>query len=193
LFVSVLTIYRWRAYPSSNPLDESEPPLVTEQEFEIGYRGATACSAAGISYRQLDYWARTGLVEPSIRTASGSGSARLYGFRDILVLKIVKRLLDAGVSLQNIRTAVNHLRDRGVTDLERITLMSDGASIYECASPDEIIDLLAGGQGVFGIAVGKVWSEVEGSLATLAGEVNGETIVSQNSDELSLRRKAKGA
>jgi len=95
--------------------------------------------------------------------------------------------------LQNIRTAVNHLRDRGVTDLERITLMSDGASIYECASPDEIIDLLAGGQGVFGIAVGKVWSEVEGSLATLAGEVNGETIVSQNSDELSLRRKAKGA
>ena len=191
--MSVLTIYRWRAYPSSNPLDESEPPLVTEQEFEIGYRGATACSAAGISYRQLDYWARTGLVEPSIRTASGSGSARLYGFRDILVLKIVKRLLDVGVSLQNIRTAVNHLRDRGVTDLERITLMSDGASIYECASPDEIIDLLAGGQGVFGIAVGKVWSEVEGSLATLAGEVNGETIVSQNSDELSLRRKAKGA
>lgn len=166
---------------------------MTEQEFEIGYRGATACSAAGISYRQLDYWARTGLVEPSIRTATGSGSARLYGFRDILVLKIVKRLLDAGVSLQNIRTAVTHLRERGVTELERITLMSDGASIYECASPDEIIDLLAGGQGVFGIAVGKVWSEVEGSLATLAGEVNGETIVSQNSDELSLRRKAKGA
>ena len=166
---------------------------MTEQEFEIGYRGATACSAAGSSYRQLDYWARTGLVEPSIRTATGSGSARLYGFRDILVLKIVKRLLDAGVSLQNIRTAVTHLRQRGVTDLERITLMSDGASIYECASPDEIIDLLAGGQGVFGIAVGKVWSEVEGSLATLAGEVNGETVVSQNSDELSLRRKAKGA
>lgn len=166
---------------------------MTEQEFEIGYRGATACSAAGISYRQLDYWARTGLVEPSIRTATGSGSARLYGFRDILVLKIVKRLLDAGVSLQNIRIAVNHLRDRGVTELERITLMSDGASIYECASPDEIIDLLAGGQGVFGIAVGKVWSEVEGSLALLAGEVNGETTVTKNSDELSLRRKAKGA
>jgi DNA-binding transcriptional MerR regulator len=166
---------------------------VTDQEFEIGYRGATACSAAGISYRQLEYWARTGLVEPSIRTATGSGSARLYGFRDILVLKIVKRLLDAGVSLQNIRTAVDHLRNRGVTELERITLMSDGASIYECASPDEIIDLLAGGQGVFGIAVGKVWHEVEGSLATLQGEVNGETVGSENNDELSLRRKAKGA
>lgn len=163
--------------------------------FDIGYRGATACAAAGITYRQLDYWARTGLVEPSIRTATGSGSARLYGFRDILVLKIVKRLLDAGVSLQNIRTAVDHLRSRGVTELESITLMSDGASIYECASPDEIVDLLAGGQGVFGIAVGKVWHEVEGSLATLQGEVNGDFIVASggNNDELALRRKAKGA
>ncbi len=161
--------------------------------MEIGYRGATACSAAGISYRQLDYWARTGLVEPSIRTASGSGTQRLYGFRDILVLKIVKRLLDAGVSLQNIRTAVDHLRNRGVTELERITLMSDGASIYECASPDEIIDLLQGGQGVFGIAVGKVWHEVEGSLSVLQGEVNGQPVGGQGNDELSLRRKFKGA
>ena len=64
---------------------------MTSQETEIGYRGATACSAAGITYRQLDYWARTSLVEPSVRTASGSGTQRLYGFRDILVLKIVKR------------------------------------------------------------------------------------------------------
>lgn len=166
---------------------------MNSQKLEVGYRGATACSAAGITYRQLDYWARTFLVEPSIRTASGSGTQRLYGFRDILVLKIVKRLLDAGVSLQNIRTAVDHLRNRGVTDLERITLMSDGASIYECTSSDEIIDLLAGGQGVFGIAVGKVWHEVEGSLLLLQGEVNGEIVSVQNNDELSLRRKSKGA
>ena len=166
---------------------------MTFQELEIGYRGATACSAAGITYRQLDYWARTGLVEPSIRTASGSGTQRLYGFRDILVLKIVKRLLDAGVSLQNIRTAVDHLRSRGVTDLERMTLMSDGASIYECSSADEIIDLLAGGQGVFGIAVGKVWHEVEGSLSLLQGEVSGHTVGVESNDELSLRRKSKGA
>ena len=166
---------------------------MSPEDLEIGYRGATACSAAGITYRQLDYWARTGLVEPSIRTASGSGTQRLYGFRDILVLKIVKRLLDAGVSLQNIRTAVDHLRSRGVTELERITLMSDGASIYECASPDEIIDLLQGGQGVFGIAVGKVWHEVEGSLSVLQGEVNGDVIGGEHNDELSLRRKSKGA
>ena len=158
--------------------------------MEIGYRGATACSAAGISYRQLDYWARTGLVEPSIRTASGSGTQRLYGFRDILVLKIVKRLLDAGVSLQNIRTAVDHLRSRGVTELERITLMSDGASIYECASPDDVIDLLKGGQGVFGIAIGSVWREVEGSLAELPSE---NLPLQESNDELSARRRLKGA
>ena len=171
-------------------------PVTPDQQTEIGYRGATACAAAGISYRQLEYCARTGLLEPSVRTASGSGTARLYGFRDILVLKIVKRLLDAGVSLQNIRTAVNHLRSRGVVELESITLLSDGASIYECSSPDEIIDLLQGGQGVFGIAVGKVWHEVEGSLATLQGEFNGESVTSsgvESNDELSLRRKAKGA
>jgi hypothetical protein len=71
--------------------------------------------------------------------------------------------------------------------------MSDGASIYECSNNDEIIDLLAGGQGVFGIAVGKVWHEVEGSLATLQGEVNGEPSGVESNDELSLRRKAKGA
>jgi DNA-binding transcriptional MerR regulator len=167
----------------------------------IGYRGATACIAAGISYRQLDYWARTDLVVPSVQGATGSGSQRLYGFRDILVLKIVKRLLDTGVSLQNIRTAVEHLRGRGVQDLEAMTLMSDGASIFECTTADDIVDLLKGGQGVFGIAIGKVWSEVEGSLATLQGEsthtgtvmtgVSGEG--NQLNDELSERRKRRGA
>ena len=130
---------------------------------DTGYRGRVACQAAGITYRQLDYWARTGLVEPSIRGAHGSGSQRLYSFRDILVLKVVKRLLDTGVSLQQIRTAVAHLKDRGVEDLSSITLMSDGAS-SECRSRDEMIDLIEGGQGVFGIAVGRVWREIEGSL-----------------------------
>jgi len=134
---------------------------------ELGYRGPTACSAAGISYRQLDYWARTGLVEPSVRAAHGSGSQRLYSFRDILVLKVVKRLLDTGISLQQIRAAVQHLRDRGTEDLAQVTLMSDGVSVYECTSPDEVVDLLAGGQGVFGIALGRVWREVEGDLAVM--------------------------
>lgn len=166
------------------------------QEIELGYRGASACAAAGITYRQLDYWARTGLVEPTVRGATGSGSARLYGFKDILVLKIVKRLLDTGVSLQNIRSAVTHLRERGVEDLARITLMSDGASIYECTNSEEIFDLLQGGQGVFGIAIGKVWNEVEGSLSHLQAEnlSDGSVVISEtSSDELAARRKLRGA
>jgi DNA-binding transcriptional MerR regulator len=137
---------------------------------DVGYRGPTACTAAGITYRQLDYWARTGLVEPSVRAATGSGSQRLYGFRDILALKIVKRLLDTGISLQQIRTAVAYLREQGASDLAQVTLMSDGATVYACTSPDQVVDLLQGGQGVFGIALGRVWQEVEGTLADLPSE-----------------------
>ncbi|MGX1488948.1 DNA-binding transcriptional MerR regulator [Streptomyces tendae] len=158
---------------------------------EIGYRGPTACAAAGITYRQLDYWARTGLVEPSVRPAYGSGTQRLYSFRDVVVLKIVKRFLDTGVSLQNIRTAVQHLREQGFHDLERLTLMSDGATVYECTSPDEVHALLQGGQGIFGIAVGVVWRDVESALSQLHGERidTGETLVGHNpADELARRR-----
>ncbi|WP_428986103.1 MerR family transcriptional regulator [Streptomyces pyxinae] len=160
----------------------------------VGYRGPTACAAAGITYRQLDYWARTGLVEPSVRAAYGSGTQRLYSFRDVVVLKIVKRFLDTGVSLQNIRAAVQHLRARGFCDLERMTLMSDGATVYECSSPDEVVDLLQGGQGVFGIAVGVVWRDVETALSQLHGERvdTGETLIGNNpTDELARRRRDK--
>ncbi|MFP3989944.1 MerR family transcriptional regulator [Streptomyces sp. E11-3] len=162
---------------------------------EVGYRGPTACAAAGITYRQLDYWARTGLVEPSVRPASGSGTQRLYGFRDVVLLKIVKRFLDTGVSLQNIRTTVQHLRDRGSGDLARMTLMCDGATVYECSSPDEVVDLLQGGQGVFGIAVGVVWRDVEAALSQLHGERvdTGETLIGHNpGDELARRRNRAG-
>ena len=155
-----------------------------------GFRGPTACSAAGITYRQLDYWARTKLVEPTVRSAGGSGTQRLYSFKDILLLKIIKRLLDAGVSLQQIRIAVDHLRVRGTDDLTQVTLMSDGASVYECRSADEVIDLLQGGQGVFGIAVGGVWKEIEGSLLALPSE---RAVDDQPhaSDELAARRAAR--
>ena len=168
-----------------------------ELREDTGYRGPTACSAAGITYRQLDYWARTGLVQPSVRGATGSGTQRLYGFRDILVLKVVKRLLDTGVSLQQIRVAISHLRERGVEDLARITLMSDGASVYECTSADEVIDLLQGGQGVFGIALGRVWREVEGELASLPCESpsserpEDDAPAAHPGDELTSRRQAR--
>jgi DNA-binding transcriptional MerR regulator len=166
----------------------------------IGFRGPIACNAAGITYRQLDYWARTGLVVPEVRGASGSGSQRLYSFRDVLLLKVIKRLLDAGISLNQIRTAIEHLRARGVQDLTEVTLMSDGVSVFECTSDDEVIDLLRGGQGVFGIALGGVWRDIEGTLLELPAEraeaPESETTASPTAsadDELTRRRRARVA
>src|SRR6476469_212076 len=157
-----------------------------------GYRGPTACQATGITYRQLDYWARTNLVVPSIRGASGSGSQRLYSVKDILVLKVVKRLLDTGVSLQNIRVAVEHLRRRGVRDLARITLFSDGTTVYECTSPEEVGDLLQGGQGVFGIAVSGAMKEIAGSIRQFPPErADGGHVATAPEDELTKRRRTR--
>lgn len=156
-----------------------------ELDQTVGYRGAVAARAAGISYRQLDYWARTQLVEPTVRGAAGSGSQRLYSFRDILVLKLVKRLLDTGISLQQIRVAVEQLREAGIYDLAQTTLMSDGASVYLCTSNDEVIDLVSRGQGVFGIAVGKVLREVESSLVEL------DTVAAEDPDDELAERRAK--
>ncbi len=164
---------------------------------DMGYRGPVAAHVVGITYRQLDYWARTNLITPTVRSATGSGTSRLYGFRDILELKIVKSLLDTGVSLQQIRAAIEHLRHRGTTDLSQVTLMSDGVSVYECTTSDEVIDLLAGGQGVFGIAVGRVWQEIEGTLLALPREsgvadVENDTPI-DGTDEFTKRRRARAA
>ena len=179
------------------PASGAQGLLFTEDlpvlDEDAGYRGPTACKAAGITYRQLDYWARTGLVEPAVRGAAGSGSQRLYGFRDILVLKLVKRLLDTGISLQQIRTAVDQLRAAGIRDLAQTTLMSDGASVYLCTSDDEVIDLVNRGQGVFGIAVGRVWREVEGSLADLPSERPDGAPGEHPGDELAERRRSRAS
>ncbi|SDB83808.1 MerR HTH family regulatory protein [Raineyella antarctica] len=188
---------------SGTTAQEPESPVAQQALFDgnfspmpddVGFRGPIAAKAADITYRQLDYWARIGLVTPEVRGASGSGSARLYSFRDILMLKVIKRLLSAGVSLQQIRTAVDYLRDRGVEDLTEVTLISDGASVYECTSDDQVIDVLKGGQGMFGIAIGSVWRDVEGSLAALPAERNSEHAEGpQQGDELAARRRRRAA
>jgi DNA-binding transcriptional MerR regulator len=185
---------------AQNDRAEGDVALVGE-DGSVGYRGVTACHAVGISYRQLDYWARTTLVIPSIRDASGSGTQRLYSFRDLVVLKVVKRLLDAGVSLQNIRRAIETLRSRGVEDLAGITLISDGTTVYECRSPEEVVDLLQGGQGVFGIAIGGAFKEIQGSLADLpvtsaveeSSDRDSDAKSSPSLDELAARRARRRA
>jgi DNA-binding transcriptional MerR regulator len=131
---------------------------------EQGYRVPDVCRIVGISYRQLDYWARTELVTPSIRDANGSGSQRLYSFQDLVALRVIRRLLDAGVSLQRVRKAVDHLRDMDLP-ASGVTLFSDGRGVYEAHSPEAVVDLLKKGQGVFAIAVDKVWADLETALA----------------------------
>lgn len=130
---------------------------------EHGYRVPEVTKIVGISYRQLDYWARTGLVRPSVQDAQGSGTQRLYSFQDLALLKLIKRMLDSGVNLQQIRKAMSTLKELKEPALGT-TLVSDGKRIYSLESPEAVVDLLARGQGVFAIAVDKVWTELEGTL-----------------------------
>jgi len=129
--------------------------------IHLGYRAPLVCRLVGISYRQLDYWARTDLIKPSVQDARGSGSQRLYSFPDVVQLKVIKRLLDAGMSLKRIRQAVEILRQqlRSERPLADVTLLSDGSTIYAATSADEVVDVFRRGQGVFGIAVGPVQDE----------------------------------
>lgn len=137
-----------------------------------GFRAPQVCAVVGITYRQLDYWARTDLLRPSVQGARGSGSQRLYSFGDIVQLKVVKNLLDAGMSLKRIRMAMEILRGELQSDrpLEDVTLLSDGSTIYAAHSTDEVVDVFRKGQGVFGIAVGPVQAELEGELHQLFPE-----------------------
>lgn len=144
-------------------------PLPGMDEGLSGYRGPAVCKIVGISYRQLDYWTTTGLVQPSVRGAEGSGSQRLYAFDDVLHLKIVKNLLDTGVSLQRIRAAMEYVRERGLS-LRSVTLMSDGQTVYAADDQRELIDLLQKGQGVFAIAVDPLVAELEARIARFPSE-----------------------
>ncbi len=126
-----------------------------------GFRVPDVLKLVGITYRQLDYWARTGLVTPSVREAGGSGTQRLYSFNDILQLRLIKRLEDTGASLQKIRTALSNLGEVLQVAPEGATLVSDGATIYAIESADQIVDLLRKGQGVFAIDLDQVRSELQ--------------------------------
>lgn len=144
-----------------------------------GYRAPQVCKLVDITYRQLDYWARTKLITPSIQAAQGSGSQRRYSFADIIQLKVVKRLLDAGMSLKKIRQAIEILAAQLETDtpLTDVTLLSDGNTIYAAHNPLEVVDVFRRGQGVFGIAVGPVQDELEGQIHKLFPEEQEEEAV----------------
>ena len=140
--------------------------------MDQGYRAPQVCKLVGITYRQLDYWARTDLITPSLQSARGSGTQRLYDFTDIVQLKVIKSLLDAGMSLKKIRQAMGILREQlqSQSPLTDVTLLSDGSTIFAAHSADEVVDIFRRGQGVFGIAVGPVQRELEGELHRLFPE-----------------------
>ena len=144
--------------------------------MEQGFRGPQACSIVGITYRQLDYWARTGLVRPGLKEAKGSGTQRMYSFSDLVHLRVIRNLLDAGVSLPKIRKAIRYIADELRTPLANVTLMSDGTSIYAATSGSEIVDLLQKGQGVFGIALGRVYEELQGAVRKLTAAPEQEPV-----------------
>ena len=134
-----------------------------------GYRGPQTCKIVGISYRQLDYWTRTGLVQPSIQKAEGSGTQRLYSFNDLLQLRVIKSLTDAGASLQKVRQAIEYVRDNLDHDWSKVTIVTDGGGVHAYTSDAEVIDLLRSGQGVLGavVAVGRVRDQLAGDIRQL--------------------------
>ena len=136
---------------------------------DVGYRGPQACKIVGITYRQLDYWTRTGLIIPSVQAAMGSGTQRLYSFNDLLQLKVIKSLTDAGASLQKVRQAIDYVREHLADDWSKVTIVTDGNGVYACTSDAEVVDLLRRGQGVLGaiVAVGKVRDQLAGTLREL--------------------------
>ncbi len=142
-----------------------------------GFRGPQVCTLVGITYRQLDYWARTGLLQPSLATAQGSGTKRLYSYRDVLELKVIKQLLDGGLSLQSARQAVECLRENLGADVASANLVLTGTHSVLAQSNGEVVDLLAGGQGVLNIVpmsglVGELEAAIVELVATRDGVAN---------------------
>ena len=147
---------------------------------EQGFRGPQACKVVGITYRQLDYWTRTGLVEPTLQPAKGSGTQRLYSFNDLLQLKVIKSLTDAGASLQKVRQAIDYVRDHLDDDWSKVTIVTDGNGVYACTSDAEVVDLLRSGQGVLGaiVAVDKVREQLQGDIRELRPDLRDVEYVS---------------
>lgn len=148
-------------------------PLPGFEVGPMGYRAPTVAELVGITYRQLDYWTTKGLVRASVQQADGSGTQRLYSFTDLVELRVIKRLLDTGVSPEKVRAAIEGLGGRGL-ELRHVTLVSDGTTVYALDDERRMIDLLQHGQGVFAIAIDPIITELEGEVAAIEPEPAGQ-------------------
>jgi DNA-binding transcriptional MerR regulator len=145
-----------------------------------GFSGAKAAEIVGITYRQLDYWARTDLVRPSLEDAKGSGSRRKYSYRDLLELKVIKTLLDAGIKLESVRDIFTYLRDQLGEDVTKANLVIQGSRSVLIQNDGELIDLVKQGQGVLNILpLGGVKDEVDAKIVELRPMVAGEASVTR--------------
>jgi DNA-binding transcriptional MerR regulator len=154
---------------------------------QVGYSGRKAAEVVGISYRQLDYWARTDLVRPSLAEARGSGSRRLYSYRDLLELKVIKTLLDAGLKLESVRQVFNYMREQLGEDISSANLVISGKSSVLVRSGEELIDVLQQGQGVLNVlALSGVKDEIDARILELrpslspVEEIEGEQAVTRS-------------
>jgi DNA-binding transcriptional MerR regulator len=134
---------------------------------EQGYSGTQAAQIVGITYRQLDYWARTDLVRPSLADASGSGSRRRYSYRDLLELRMIKSLLDAGIRLETVRDVFNYVRASVADDIVSANLVISGTAVVLCDG-DELVDVVRRGQGVLNVLpLASVKNEVDQAMAVV--------------------------
>ncbi|MEJ6511049.1 MAG: MerR family transcriptional regulator [Actinomycetota bacterium] len=142
--------------------------IKNERVADQGFSGAKAAEIVGISYRQLDYWARTDLVRPTVTDAAGSGSRRRYGYTDLLELKVIKSLLDAGIRLENVREIFSYLRDILGQEITSANLVIQGSTSVVIQSDGELIDLIHNGQGVLNILpLGGVRDEMDARIREL--------------------------
>jgi len=141
-----------------------------------GYRGPQVCKIVGISYRQLDHWDRTGLKSPSLEQAKGSGTQRVYSYQDVVELRIIKQLLDGGVTLQRARKAIDFLRESG-DDLASASLVLGPAGSVLVRDDEELLDLLRGGQRVFNVvALAGVKGDVDSAIVRILGTGSPEEV-----------------
>jgi len=154
----------------------------SQAETELGFSGTRTAKVVGISYRQLDYWARTDLIRPSISDATGSGSRRSYSYNDLLELKAIKKLLDAGIKLEQVRKVFAYLREHVATDIAAAHIVIDGNSVMLCDG-DQLVDVLNNGQGVLNVlSLGGVRDELEADLGPVdigAADAPADTVSSR--------------
>jgi len=145
------------------------------------FSGSQAAQIAGITYRQLDYWARTNLIRPSLTDAKGSGSRRSYVYRDLLELKVIKQLLDAGIKLESVREVFNYLRSHVDTDIAAAHIVISGKAVVLCQG-DQLVDVVRNGQGVLNVLpLANIKSDVDAMIVNIADQAKALVKSSANS------------